>query len=78
MKQAEFLGNIGNLAIYESNGVGKSGNAKGVSKSIQVRYYSADDSYMLKKSFSFNLADPEARGRALQKARNFAQQNQPA
>ena len=76
MKHSDLLGEIGKFAIYESNGVGKSGNQQGITKSIQVRQYSPDNSYLLKKSFPYKIADQDARGRALQKARNFAQSNQ--
>ncbi len=76
MKQSTFIGHIGKFAIYESNGVGKSGNATGETKSIQVRLYNNDDSYLLKKSFSFSLTKEGSYEKARQKAKEYAQSNQ--
>ena len=76
MKRSKVIGNIGKFALYESNGRGKSGNATGDTKSIQVREYNPDDSYFIRKSLSYTIADPTAREKALTKAKDYCAENQ--
>ncbi|GGA92650.1 hypothetical protein [Puia dinghuensis] len=76
MKRASFIGKIGKYDVYESNGKGKAGNAPSETKSIQVRLYDGPDAYLLRKSFSYTIADPLARNKALEKARKYCQENQ--
>jgi len=76
MKQSKFIGNIGKFSLYESNGRGKSGNAQNETKSIQVREYGSDMGFKLHKSFSYMIADPTAREKALDKGKAYCKRNQ--
>lgn len=76
MKKSKFIGNIGKFSLYESDGRGRSGNAANETKSIQVRKYEGTEGFTLEKSFSYILADPIAKNRALEKAKAYCQKSQ--
>jgi hypothetical protein len=76
MKKGSFIGKIGKYDLYESNGKGKAGNGHNETKSIQIREYKGADSYQLKKSFTYTVADPLAKEKALDEARTYCRDNQ--
>lgn len=54
--------------IVESTGHGKRVKGEKETNSIQVRKWLDPDSYLLKKSFSYPVADAEKKDKAVQKA----------